>query len=397
MVKSIRRAGLWVGLVFLGLSSPAFAQDDDFLGDDDEIDIDLGDDTPPEKPKTDEPETEGPKTDEDPVDPDAIPDLPSDLEEPDDTTIDFQDSLEGDEFDLLGDEPDANTPEGGDTAAAYRMTLEQGRKLDTDEELQLWDAYLEKYPNTSFKAQIDTRRKELEASLYQIGTTKPTDTIDAEDAAFSFAHGLLIENINPRDRFLAQLEWGLPTYASISLDIEKELAPRFSVHGGFRRRFTGPSVEGGLRYALVRSPRTHTLVTGMVDVRFNTGPAFIAVRPMLAAGKRFGNVDIQAQAGLEIAPRDNLDVRVIGGINATYRASDAIGLFAETALYMHTLSGKSGPYRFNQFAFGMSFLPAQQRENPEDVEITVATTLPYSSAYWQYHFGSIVGQLVLAF
>jgi hypothetical protein len=390
MVKSTWRRTMWVGLLFLGLSAPALAQDDNpFDSDDDDFEFDLGEETPDEdgdeEDAEDEPATEP-----------AAPVPDDELEEPDDEALDFEDPLDGDE-DLLGDDPGEQVPEGGDTAAIYRMTIEEGRRLDTDEELQLWDTYLEKYPNTSFRQQIDIRRNELEAKLYKLSVGNDTEVVDAQDEAFSFAHGVLLENANPRDRVLVLLEWGLPDYASLALDVEKEIVPRLSIHGGFRRRFTGPSIEAGLRYALVRSPRTNTLVTGMLDVRANTGPAFVAVRPMFAAGKRFGKVDVQLQAGLELAPREGLDTRIIGGVNASYRASDAVGLFAETALYMHTLSGQAGPYRFNQFVFGMNFLPRQKAERPEDLEISVAATLPYTSAYWQYHFGSIVGQAVIAF
>ncbi|MCB9691789.1 MAG: hypothetical protein H6736_08240 [Alphaproteobacteria bacterium] len=367
---------VWLGILALLAGAPALAQDDDpIFSDDDDIDFGTDDDTPTPAPAP-----------------------APDLGDPDDDTLGFEDP-DAKGQDLLGDEPDANTPEGTDTAAIYRMTLEEGRSLAPDEELQLWDAYLTKYPNTAFREQIDKRMQELEEKLYRVGVGVEPDPQGAGDegTAFRFTHGVLLENINPRDRVLVLLEWGLPDYASLGLDIEKELRDRFSIHGGFRRRFTGFSAEAGARYALLRSPRTETLVTGMFDVRLNAAPAFIAFRPMLGFGKKFGSVDVQAQAGLELAPRAVFDVRAVGGFNVKYHASDAVGLFAETALYMHTKSAAAGPYRFNQFVFGMSFLPAQKREHPEDLEVSIAATLPYTSAYWQFHYGSVVGQLVMAF
>lgn len=374
---------VWLTVLALVTGAPALAQDDGpVFEDEDDFEIDLGPDT------TEDTEEEAP----------AGPSGPAqDLEDPDDSTLDFEDPLEGD-LDLLGEEADPAQAAGGDTAAEYRMTLEQGSKLDADEELQLWDAYLQKYPNSSFREQIATRMDELEAKLYNNTSVGRTDEkVDAVDTRFGFTHGVLIENINPRDRLLVMVEWGLPAYASVALDVEKEVADRFSIHAGFRRRFTGPSIEAGARYALVRSPRTKTLVTGMFDVRLNAAPAFVAFRPMIGVGKRFGDLDLQAQFGAEFAPRAVFDVRMVGGASAKYYASDAVGLFAETALYMHTIEGAKGPFRFNQFVFGMSFLPAQKRERPEDLEVTLAATLPYSSAYWQFHYGSVVGQVVYAF
>lgn len=376
---------VWLAVLALVTASPAWAQDDDPFADDDEFDIDFGDPQPSDSGEGEE-GTEG--TESKPTET---------LEDPDEDTLGFEDPDETGS-DLLGEDPAEQVEPGSDTAAVYRMTLEKGTKLEPDEELQLWDAYLEKYPNTAFREQITNRMNELESALYTGTVRSPTEEpMGPVDTGFSFTHGVLIENINPRDRALVLVEWGLPSYASLTLDVEKELVDRFSVHAGVRRRFTGFSIEAGARYALVRSPRTNTLVTGMLDVRLNAAPAFPAIRPMIGFGKRFGNLDLQGQFGAELAPRQIFDVRLVGGLSGKYYASDAVGLFAETALYMHTISGAKGPFRFNQFVFGMSFLPAQQRENPEDIEVTLAATLPYTSAYWQFHYGSVVGQLVLAF
>ncbi len=375
MVKSMTRWKVWLGIGLLLLAPPALAQDDPIFEDDDEIDFD-----PAPPVESDDDEQEGGGTDP--------------AEEPDPDTLDFRDPEDG--TDLLGEEPDAAPIEGGDTAAIYRMTLEEGRSLDPDEELQLWDAYLERYPNTAFREQIDARRAELEEALYRFDRLGKDDASAEQAPRFTFTQGVLLENINPRNRVLALVEWGLPDYASLSLDLEQELRDRFSVHGGFRRRFTGFSVEAGARYAFVRSPRTQTLLTGSFDVRLNASPAFIAFRPMVGFGKRFDRLDLQAQIGAELAPRQIFDVRIIGGFNAKYHATEAVGLFTETAIYLHTVSAAAGPFRFNQFVFGMSFLPMQKSPDPEKVEVTLATTLPFTSAYWQFHYGSVVAQLVVA-
>lgn len=393
----MRRSAGWLGrwtsipvvLLLVGLTGTAYAQDepDPFLsGEDDDFEIELE----IEKPEV-------PEADDDKDAPPPVDDLSIELEDPDEDALDFEDPTEEDEeddpFDLLDEEEEE--PEADDSAAVYRMTLERGKDLEADEELQLWEAYLQKFPGSAFDTQIKVRMEELEASLYRLDR-KPADGVDAQDEEFRFSHGVLLENINPRDRMLLLLEWGLPDYASLAVDLEKEVARGLSVHGGFRRRFTGLSVEGGARYALVRSPRTNTLVTGILDARFNTNPAFAAIRPMIGFGQKAGKLDLQAQAGVELAPRGEFDLRLIAGANGTYHASDALGLFAETSLYMHTKSGNAGVWRFNQFVFGMKFLPAQKIDNPENVEVSLAATLPYSSAYWQFHYGSIVGQLVLA-
>lgn len=360
-----------LSLIFAGLllASPARAQDP-FQLDDDEPGF--GTDRPAPQPQAPRPELDDP-------DPD--------IEHVDDPTQ---------RDDLLGDDPEGNRPLGDDTAEQYRKTIERVASMDPDDEMQVWDQYLRRYPNTAFRAQIEARMSKLEDALYSGGPIRPRDpdapVVDADRAELKFSQALLLENINPRRRLQVLFEYGLPDYANLGLDYEHPFARNFSVHGGFRRRFTGLNFEGGARWALVKSARTTTLVTAIADVRMNASPAYFAFRPQLAAGKRFGKADLQAQVGVDLAPRALFEVRVIGGVSATYRASDAVALFAETSLFMKTISGDKGPYRFNQLTFGMKFFPNRNAKDPDATEVNLGASVPYSSAYWQYHYGSLMGQ-----
>ena len=371
---------------FVSVPSVAWAQDDE---DDDPFDDLL---------ESDEDETFG-QQEEEPVDPNKKKKLEPEFEEPEDD-LDPTDPLDpldpdADQPDLLGDDPNATAPLGADTAETYRATLQAVQGMDPDDEMQTWDAYLRQYPTSAFRPQIEKRMEVLEDEMYDLNRIRRTDDpdpVDADKAQLSFSQGMLIENLNPRRRVQVLVEWGLPDYANLGLDYEHPLARNFSIHGGVRRRFTGFNLEGGARWAMVKSARTNTLVTAIVDVRVNAGPAFVAFRPQLAAGKRFGKLDLQGQAGVDLAPRAKLDLKVIGGLNATYRASDAVGMFAESSVWMGTSSGASGPFRFNQYTFGMKFFPARKAKKPENTEINVGATIPYTNAYWQYHFGSLMGQ-----
>jgi hypothetical protein len=326
---------------------------------------------------------------------------PMEFEEPEDD-LDFSDPVPGDDPDadpldapdLLGDDPTPDEPLGTDSAELYRATLDRVRGMDPDEEMQVWDAYLRQHPTTTFRGQIEKRVTELEDALYDLNRIREPDPEpgDADEQQLGFSQGVLLENINPRQRVMVLIEYGLPDYAGFGADYEHPLSRSFSVHGGLRRRFTGANVEAGARWAVVKSARTHTFVTLIGDVRFNVAPAFVAFRPQVAAGKRFGKLDLQGQAGVDIAPRQILDFRITGGLNATYRASDAVAVFAETSVFMSSLSGDFGLYRFNTVTFGMKFFPRQKAEKPENTEINLGAAVPYSSAYWQYHFGSLTGQ-----
>ncbi|MCB9677364.1 MAG: hypothetical protein H6737_19815 [Alphaproteobacteria bacterium] len=365
-------------LVFFAISTlpgAALAQEsnpfDDLLKDDEDDSFGQkpGDlDTSNKGPEFDEPEGDEPG--EDPVGPD------------------------GESPDLLDDDPSNSGSLGGDTAELYRQTLQSVKTMEPDDEMQVWDEYLQKYPTSAFRPQIEKRMEQLEDAMYDLNRIHRTEEpeVDADKAQLKFSQGLLIENINPRRRLQFTLEWGLPDYANLGADYEHALLRSLSLHAGVRRRFTGVNVEGGVRWALVKAARTNTLVTFIGDIHLNTSPAYIGFRPQLAAGKRFGKLDLQGQVGVDIAPRAVLDLRIVGGVNATYRASNAVAMFAETSVYMATIGGESGPYRFNQFIFGMKFFPSRKAKDPEKMEVNLGASIPYSSAYWQYHYGSLTGQ-----
>lgn len=364
--------------LFCGLSAPAFAQDDDPFQDllddeDEEFGQDFG--VPADEETTDEPAQPKPQPEPEPE-------------------LDFEDDLEAEGEDLLEEDPATQEPVSGDTAEVYRRTLSTTVGMDVDDEMQVWEQYLQTFPNSAFRKQIEARLTVLEDELYRAARPGGGDEpkVDAQDQQMAFSQALLLESINPRQRIHVLLEWGLPDWANLAAGYEHPIGKKFSVLGQFRRRFTGPSLEAGVRWALVKSQRTQTLVTVLFDVHMNLAPAFIGFRPQLAVGKAFGPLEIQAQGGIDLSPRSEIDIRGIGGLHLSYRAADAVGLFAETSLLIKNKSGAAGPFRFNQIAFGMRFYPLRKAKKPDNTEINIGAAIPYSSAYWRYHFGAVVGQ-----
>lgn len=364
------------------LASVAHAQDDDLDDLDDEIDLD---DAPKPAPVPEEPES--PPTDDD---------------EDDEGLDDFRDPEGGE--DLLDDEP--VRPDSGDTEAIYRSTLAKLSKLDPDEELSGWEAYLAKYPNSAYRTRVEGRMEELTDEIYAGGTGTGTGpAVDALDAELTFAHGMQLENLNPRTRLQVGFEWGLPDYVNLIADYEHQFARNFSIHGGIKRRYLGWNVEAGARWALVKSTRTNTIVSLIGDLRLNTNPAYPGFRPQLAIGKRFGKVDAQIQGGADLAFRSwtsadgvstasGIEPTIVGGVNLYYAASDRVGAFIETSTYMKSLSEDGafdgGLYRFNVVSFGLKFFPGQSAERKQ--EVNFGATVPYTQQWWQFHYGSVMGQ-----
>jgi hypothetical protein len=323
--------------------------------------------------------------DDDPIDPDA---------DPDETTTTTPTPT--DDGDLLdGDDTETHGGPGVDDDVAYRKQLEAVKGMSAEDELQSWDAYLEKYPRSTYIERIQKRMEALEAEMYEGGPTGPTGP-EAKDAEVHLAQGLQLENMNPRTHFKGGFEWGLPDYINLAADYEYALKRNLSFHGGLLHRYPGWRAELGVKWAFVKSTKHQLVASVLGDVDFNTNPFYPALRPELAIGKKFGDrVDLQAQAGVELETREKAGVRMIGGANATIKASDSVAVFLESSLYMQSLAEASGPllFRFDTASFGLKFMPTPGDVDPGQLEINLGTTVPYTVNFWQFHYGSIMGQV----
>ena len=68
----------------------------------------------------------------------------------------------------------------------------------------------------------------------------------------------------------------------LTADLERQITREFSVHGGVKGRYTGPNVEAGVKYALIKSARTETIVTLLGDLHLNTNPVHFGICPQAA-------------------------------------------------------------------------------------------------------------------
>lgn len=380
------RASL-LSVCFLSLSATAEAQDFDL---DDDLDFE---DAPIEE-----------ATEPVPPVPDDGDDF--DLDEEDDSLLDFTDPMEGGEpVDLLeGEDTTRAARSSGDSAALYRARQEEYARLSTDEEIAAWEAYLAEFPHTPFAERIQQRVDELMDSLYDTRIRMDRGPVDAMDQEIGFSQGAILESIDPRTRLRAGFEMGLPDWFNPFVDYEHAFTREFSAHIGLRRRYTGTSIEPGVRWALVKSARTNTLVTFLGDVRLNAAPtAFFGARPMLAVGKRFGEkVDLQIQAGADLEMRNGVDVRAVGALAATFRVSETVGVFFEASANVKDIGGQAGAGYFNVASLGMRFFPSREKAHKgrhggdlpvdENIQVDLGATVPFSTNYYSFHYGSVFGQ-----
>lgn len=362
----------------LCLSPLAWAQDEE----DDDIDLDdFGEDD-----------------DDDDLGVKRIDEDDAELADPDDIPLDEGPLEVGPELDLdddldeLGD--DEISTEGQDNSAIYRKAVEQAKELRPEEELLHWERYLNKYPNTLFRDRIDQRVNELGDAAYDERIDRPGDGYeDAKDREIHFAQPILLENPDPRSRLRVAGEMGFPDYLGVVVDFEYAFLRQASAHVAARSRYTGFSVETGAKYALIKSARTNTLLTGLFDLHINLDPdAYLGLRPQIAFGQRLEvlgrPLDLQVQTGLELEARSTPGVRYIGGVNASYQVTDVVSVFAEGSYNLKASKldlTSAGPFAFNVLTFGMRFSPAQAKF----VTVNLNANAPVSYNYWSYHTGAV--------
>jgi hypothetical protein len=266
----------------------------------------------------------------------------------------------------------------------------------------LWDAYLAQFPNTFFAKQIETRIEDLEVKLYDEPSLDERTEEDGKKE-LDFAQPQLLENIDPRKKLRFAFEMGLPNYLNLLIDYEHPIRRELSVHGGLRKRYAGWSIEGGAKYALNKSARTQSLITILGDIRVNTIPFFVGIRPQISAGKIISlpnnfRLDIMGQLGTELQAYNGVQALLIGGAHVSFVASETVRIYIEANAYMKDFFWTGGAFSFNTVTFGMKFRkkPAKDefgRAQDNKFEGAIGTTVPAQYKYWRYHYGSITGDI----
>jgi hypothetical protein len=372
-------------------SPSAYADDDDWLDDNETED-------------SEDEEWDRFDDDDSDIDMDADPDE-ADQEAPEEESTEEEeeatDSLD-DGFDLLDEEERGETlsEEGEDTAKIYRAAQDKAHNFGYEEELIFWGKYLDKFSSSIFAQQIQERMDTLSNRAYseEIDDDRDAPELDAGRKEIRFASPLALESADPRTRIRAGFEWGFPSYFNLLADFEYQIKREMSAHVGFRRRYTGWNLEFGGKYALIKSVRTRSLLTLLMDARLNTGPAYLALRPQIAGGKRFmlpktKGLDVQFQAGVDWEIRDPMRTFYVGGFNIFVWATDAVGAFIETNWVLKPgpegSYGNEKPFAFNVLTFGMRFKP---QNNP--AHVALGANVPYFNNYWGWHYGAIQGDVI---
>ena len=384
----MRLAHLFVFLFGIGiLTQPAIAQDEeDFL-----LDEDPDEDEEVVAPINRIEEGDTPQGNEDDSMLDEEDDELDSMLNPGQAPVEIEVGLDFDDE----DDEDQALPPGTDNAAIYRAQLDQVVGMQSDEEGMAWESYLQSYPYSVFRKQIETRMDELSEAMFrgprgavaEVKTTKPKRT------ELDFTAGMLIEPIDPRTRLRAGFEWGYPSWINLIVQYEHQLQRDFSLHAGMSHRYTGWTLAAGSRYAIVQSSRTDFILTAIGDLQMNLDPVAPGIRPMIAAGKRFqlssdSFMDVQAQTGSDLMFYPGMfSPRWLSGLNITVSPSERVQAFVEITAAMKDMGSwndKAGAFKFNQFAFGLRF------QGKGKGIVGAAANVPFTTNYWRHHYGAVM-------
>lgn len=291
------------------------------------------------------------------------------------------------------EEEDALEDEGGseeqDDEEIYKEYREDRRGESPDEEADAWQRYLETYPNSAYRMEIERRLKALQEAAYaelkaerQKGAQKKEDAKAQEFDVREF--GLLTANPNPRKRFSAAFLWGYPSTLHYNLTFEWAFLRNLSAWASVRNNWKGfgGHVQIGAKYAVVKDKRVGVILTPMFSIEVGGGQlegGAFRIEPGL--GFSFvPNKTFQLNTALSFQLRvPNPHTALIWDIAAVIFPTDVFGIYVESkqkhSLYQGPLA-KSRYFGFHQAGVGVKIVPAPI------VEITVGANIPYLSRVW---------------
>lgn len=324
-----------------------------------------------------------------------------DSEEADPDNLDFDEEDEGPALDF-GDDTTQTTVQprgpGEDTAQLYRDAQKKYGAMNAEEEILRWEKYLQKYPNSLYKDRVEQRMDELSQVLYGErveGSDRGEKPMDAALREINMARPQRFGGADPRTHLTAGLELGIPNWFGLRADFEYQLMRPWSAHGGIKRGFSGWELGVGTRYAVIKSSRTKTVISGGLDLNLNAAPTYVSIQPMIDIGQRIDLMD-GLDLQLELAPVIELyapaGLRYSYGFNANLQLNPVVGVFLETTGNMKYLGDDDvDGFIYNVGTFGLKFVPAQGKGENKDgrLVLNLAANVPYVANYWSFYQGNM--------
>lgn len=318
-----------------------------------------------------------------------------------------------DEFDDLDDLDDLEDEEGAedddegvDTQEIYEDYKSEMRGEAPAEELDAWRRYLDVYPNSMYRMEIEKRMKGLEeASFRELESDdlddldSNDDTVDAKDQEmFLMEPALLNMSPNTRRHFKVHALWGFSDMLNYEAAFEWAFMRKFSAYGRIRHlgRGFGGQLVAGAKYALVKDVRTGVILSGAIAIavgyngndRLNLG-----IEPTIGfawiASEKF-------QVQTSIIPYVRLDrprLLLYWDVMAVVRPAKPIGIYFESKQKHSFYKPENADAKylgFHHAGVGAKIFPTQA------FELSVGVNVPYAWDRWKdyRYFGINAGVTV---
>ena len=312
-----------------------------------------------------------------------------------------------DDLDDLEEEDEQETDSEADDPEIYADYKEELRGESPTEEFEAWERYLEVYPNSQFRMEIEQRMKSLEDAAFDELQEEdnldeePGTEVDAKRREMNIYEPMLISmNPNTRRRFEVGLLWGYNDYLNYDLSVEWAFKRNFSVFGGLRHegRSFGGTLQAGVKYAFLKDVRTNIVLTGAFSVKAGYSSLdrlSFTIEPWIGFAW-IASDKIQFQTSLAFDLRvDKLLHWVTWDAMVVFNPKPKVGIYIESKQRhsLHDVDGLDTQYlAFFQAGVGAKFRPNDK------MEFGVGANIPYFWRIWKdYNYVGIHADAVFFF
>jgi hypothetical protein len=339
-------------------------------------------------------EGEPPPSDDGPASSDDAPGDTS--EQPAEGDVDLDEDL-----DLDGGAEEEPLEEGMDNEAIYTDYKAELRGEDPIEEADAWKSYLQAYPRSLFRLEIEERIDALdEASFDELleeqgpaggqdaGAHKTGKAArgDAKSAEMDLREPVLLNmSANTRRKLDVGVLWGFQDYFNYEIGFEWAFRRQFSAFGGIRHtgKGIGTSVQAGAKYALIKDTRTGVVLSAAFSINVGYSrldQVSVVVEPWLGFGWIASEL-IQVQTSIAFDLRVNrLHTAVLWDVMLVLTPSERIGIYIESRQKHSLLRPEGQPVRylgFHQAGVGVKIRPSAA------IEISLGANIPYGWRHWK--------------
>ncbi len=275
------------------------------------------------------------------------------------------------------------------------------------EEIDGWYRYLEAYPKSMFKLEIERRIEALEDAAYnemlddQASAAERGKRIDAKRAEMDIAEpAMLAINPNPRRRAEVGVLWGYQSLLQYDINFEWAFLRKFSVWGGIRHdggggQGLGLGVQAGAKYALVKDTSSGVILTPYLGLQFGYNRldnVTFALQPGIAFA--WTPIDlVQLITSLQMDLQLNrFRTQVWWDAMVVINPNKIIGIYIESKQKHRIIK----PEFLNVQYLAMYQAGAGVKIRPNDIlEFTVGVNIPYFWRIWKdYQYVGVHAQAV---